>query len=147
MALANVAHAQKAPPELAKFFDYTKAATVPATGGSVVRKAKCCDVAEWKLAPNSDALSDEIELTVIAPLKKGKHPTVLWLHREGQEVKRASFVQEAEALAASGIASILVELPFKQPYFARGNSTAGDADSIVAAVVDSRRTLDWALVR
>ena len=147
MALANVAHAQKAPPELAKFFDYTKAATVPATGGNVVRKAKCCDVTEWKLAPNSDALSDEIELTVIAPLKKGKHPTVLWLHREGQEVKRASFVQEAEALAASGIASILVELPFKQPYFARGNSTAGDADSIVAAVVDSRRTLDWAASR
>ena len=46
MAFANVAHAQKAPPELAKFFDYTKAATVPATGGNVVRKAKCCDVAE-----------------------------------------------------------------------------------------------------
>ena len=36
---------------------------------------------------------------------------------------------------------------FKQPYFARGNSTAGDADSIVAAVVDSRRTLDWAASR
>lgn len=147
MALVNGAYAQKAPPELAQFFDYTKTATVPATGGSVVRKPKCCDVSEWKLAPNNDALSDEIELTVIAPLKKGKHPTVLWLHREGQEVKRGTFVQEAEALAASGIASIMVELPFKQPYFARGNSTAGDADSIVAAVVDSRRALDWAASR
>lgn len=144
MALIGAAHAQKAPPEMAQIFDYTKAATVPAIAGGVVRKAKCCDVTEWKLARNNDALSDEVELTVIVPLKKGKHPTVLWLHREGQEVKRATFVQEAEALATSGIASILVELPFKQPYFARGNSTAGDADSIVAAVVDSRRALDWA---
>ena len=147
IALTTTAHAQKAPPELVKFFDYTKAVSVPAMAGGVVRKAKCCDVTEWKLARNNDALSDEIELTVVVPLKKGKHPTVLWLHREGQEVKRATFVQEAEALAASGIASILVELPFKQPYFARGNSTAGDADSIVAAVVDSRRALDWAASR
>lgn len=144
MTLASAAYAQKAPPELAKFFDYTKVTSVPAIAGGVVRKAKCCDITEWKLAPNKDALSDDIELTVVSPLKKGKHPTVLWLHREGQEVKRAMFVQEAEALAASGIASILVELPFKQPYFARGNSAAGDAESIVAAVVDARRTLDWA---
>ena len=41
----------------------------------------------------------EVEMTVIAPPGKAKHPTVLWLHREGAEVKRAMFVQEAETLA------------------------------------------------
>jgi pimeloyl-ACP methyl ester carboxylesterase len=86
-------------------------------------------------------------LTVVAPINKGHHPTVLWLHREGAEVKRALFVQEAEALAASGIASLLVELPFKQPYVARANNNGGDADAIRAAVIDARRAMDWAATR
>ena len=152
MALANVAYAQKAPPEQAKLFDYSTAATVPAMAGGVFRKAKCCDVTEWKLVRPADADADadgggDIELTVVAPISKGRHPTVLWLHREGNEVKRAMFVQEAEALAAGGIASLLVELPFKQPYVHRANNNAGDAETIRAAVIDTRRAMDWAATR
>jgi pimeloyl-ACP methyl ester carboxylesterase len=72
---------------------------------------------------------------------------VLWLHREGQEVKRAGFMQEAEALAAAGIASLLVELPFKQPYMHRAENSAGDAEVIRRAVVNARRAIDWAATR
>lgn len=138
------AQAEKAPTGQAMIFDYAKATGVPALAGGAVRKPRCCDVTEWKLATNTGG---EVELTVIAPLNKGRHPTVLWLHREGAEVKRAMFVQEAETLAASGIASLLVELPFKQPYVLRADNNAGDADVIRNAVIDARRAIDWAATR
>jgi hypothetical protein len=136
--------AEKAPAELAKLFDYSKASGAPALPGGTVRKARCCDVTEWKLSP---APGNEIELTVVSPITKGRHPTVLWLHREGAEVKRALFVQEAETLAASGIASLLVELPFKQPFVHRSDNNAGDAAVIRQAVIDVRHAIDWAATR
>lgn len=139
--LGPQAHAEKAPREQAALFDYSAEANVPALAGGVFQKARCCTITEWKLGkPDGD-----IDLTVVAPLGKvRKHPTVLWLHREGAEVKRAMFVQEAEALASGGIASLLVELPFKHPYVARADNIAGDADIIRSAVIDARRALDWA---
>ena len=143
LVFMNAAWAEKAPVEQAALFDYSKAAGVPALAGGVLRKARCCDVTEWRLS----AASGDIELTVVAPISKGRHPTVLWLHREGAEVKRAMFVQEAETLAANGIASLLVELPFKTPYVARANSNAGDAEVIKNAVIDVRRAIDWAATR
>ena len=136
--------AEKAPAEQARLFDYAKATGVPALVGGTVRKARCCDISEWKL---TSPTGTEIELTVVAPLAKGRHPTVLWLHREGAEIRRAMFVQEAETLAASGIASLLVELPFKQPYLHRADNNAGDAAVITAAVIDARRAIDWAATR
>lgn len=139
--------AEKAPAEQAMRFDYAKATGVPALAGGTVRKARCCDITEWKLPAASAGAGGEVELTVVAPLTKGRHPTVLWLHREGAEVRRAIFVQEAETLAASGIASLLVELPFKQPFVHRTDNNAGDADVITAAVIDARRAIDWAATR
>jgi pimeloyl-ACP methyl ester carboxylesterase len=133
----------KAPTEQAARFDYVKTSANAAAGG-VFAKAKCCSITEWKITtPEGDA----VELTVIDPPGKGKRPMVLWLHREGQEVKRAGFQQEAEALAAQGIASLLVELPFKQPYVHRANNNLGDAEVIRLAVVNARRALDWAATR
>lgn len=148
LALAANAGAEKAPADKAKLFDYAKAGSVPALAGGTLRKPRCCDITEWKLTLPEGG---EIEMTVIAPLPvKGrvvKHPTVLWLHREGAEVRRAAFVQEAEALAASGIAALLVELPFKEPYKRRVEKSLGDADMIRNAVVYSRMALDWAATR
>ncbi len=147
LAATVTAHAEKAPPDQAMRFDYAKVTGVPALPGGVQRKARCCDITEWKLPSPTAGGSSEIELTVVAPLGKGKHPTVLWLHREGAEVRRAMFVAEAETLAASGIASLLVELPFKQPYVHRADNNVGDADVIRDAVIDARRAIDWAATR
>ncbi|HOB02000.1 MAG TPA: hypothetical protein PKJ50_10615, partial [Casimicrobium huifangae] len=138
------ANAEKAPAAQAVIFDYAKATDVPALSGGVFQKPKCCAITEWKVPRPTGG---EVEMTVIAPPGKAKHPTVLWLHREGAEVKRAMFVQEAETLATMGIASLLVELPFKQPYVHRANNNAGDADVIRNAVIDARRALDWAATR
>ncbi len=137
----------KAPAEQAARFEYAKSAPNAMSGGTFA-KTNCCNLTEWKLVtPEGDA----VELTVVDPMvrggKPGKRPMVLWLHREGQEVKRAGFQQEAEALAREGIASLLVELPFKQPYVHRENNNAGDAESIRLAVVNARRALDWASTR
>jgi pimeloyl-ACP methyl ester carboxylesterase len=146
--MAGNAYSEKAPADLAALFDYTKSAAVPAVAGGVLRKPRCCDVTEWKLASPGGS---EIELTVVAPIAakggKGKHPTVLWLHREGAEVKRAMFVAEAESLAAGGIASLLVELPFKRPYVHRADNNMGDADVVKSAVIEARRAIDWAATR
>jgi len=147
LAGASTAHADKAPPDQAMLFDYAKVAGVPALAGGVQRKGRCCDITEWKLPSPTAGGSSEIELTVVAPLGKGKHPTVLWLHREGAEIRRAMFVAEAETLATSGIASLLVELPFKQPYVHRADNNVGDADVIRDAVIDARRAIDWAATR
>ena len=142
--LTMAANAEKAPAAQAMIFDYAKAADVPALSGGVFQKPKCCAITEWKVPRPTGG---EVEMTVIAPPGKAKHPTVLWLHREGAEVKRAMFVQEAETLATMGIASLLVELPFKQPYVHRADNNAGDADVIRNAVIDARRALDWAATR
>lgn len=146
--MAGNAYSEKAPADKAQMFDYAKSAAVPAMAGGVLRKARCCDVTEWKLA---NPTGGEIEITVIAPITakggKGKHPTVLWLHREGAEVRRAMFVAEAETLAAGGIASLLVELPFKRPYVHRADNNMGDADVIRNAVIEARRAIDWAATR
>jgi hypothetical protein len=133
----------KAPSDQAARFEYARA-TANALPGGTFTKAKCCNVVEWKIATPE---GESVELTVIDPIAKGKRPMVLWLHREGQDVKRAGFQQEAEALAAQGIASLLVELPFKRPYVHRSDNNAGDADSIRLAVVNARRVLDWAEAR
>ncbi len=143
-SFAMTANAEKAPAAQAVIFDYAKATDVPALSGGVFQKPKCCAITEWKVPRPTGG---EVEMTVIAPPGKAKHPTVLWLHREGAEVKRAMFVQEAETLAMMGIASLLVELPFKQPYVHRANNNAGDADVIRNAVIDARRALDWAATR
>jgi len=143
-SFAMTANAEKAPAAQAVIFDYAKATDVPALSGGVFQKPKCCAITEWKVPRPTGG---EVEMTVIAPPGKAKHPTVLWLHREGAEVKRAMFVQEAETLATMGIASLLVELPFKQPYVHRANNNAGDADVIRNAVIDARRALDWAATR
>jgi hypothetical protein len=136
-------HAAKVPADQAKRFDYTKSSASALAGGTLT-KAKCCNIVEWNVTSPE---GETVELTVVDPLAKGKRPMVLWLHREGQEVKRAGFQQEAEALAAQGIASLLVELPFKQPYVHRSDNTAGDAESIRLAVVNALRALDWAATR
>ncbi len=126
----------KAPADQAKRFDYPKA-TVPALALGTINRAKCCSVTEWKLSP-TEADVAPIEVTAVKPLGKGKRPVVLWLHREGAEVRSASFLLEAEALAAIGVGSVLLELPFKDPY------SGDDPDSIIRAVIESRRVLDWA---
>jgi hypothetical protein len=135
--------AAKAPADQAARFDYVKT-TANAASGGVFAKAKCCNITEWKLTTPE---GESVELTVVDPQAKGKRPMVVWLHREGQEVKRAGFQQEAEALAAQGIASLLVELPFKRPFVHRSDNNAGDAESIRLAVVNARRALDWAETR
>jgi hypothetical protein len=133
----------KAPVDQSSRFDYAKS-TANALSGGTFTKAKCCNIVEWNVTSPE---GETVELTVVDPLVKGKRPMVLWLHREGQEVKRAGFQQEAEALAAQGIASLLVELPFKRPYVHRSDNNAGDAESIRLAIVNARRALDWAATR
>lgn len=133
----------KAPTEQAAQFAYP-AAKLAALPGGTFQKPKCCNVTDWKLTSPE---GEDIEVTVVDPLGKGKRPTIVWLHREGQDVKRAGFAQEAETLAAMGIASLLVELPFKQPYLAKSAERSGDADAIRRAVINARRVIDWAATR
>jgi pimeloyl-ACP methyl ester carboxylesterase len=133
--LASSASA-KAPADQAKLFDYAKSST-PALAMGTIARAKCCNVTEWKL-PSSESDGAAIEFTAVKSLTKGKRPVVLWLHREGQEVRSNSFLLEAEALAAVGVGSVLIELPFQTPY------SGDDPESIVRAVTASRLVLDWA---
>ena len=142
----DCAAAEKAPTEQASQFDYTKADAVPARAAVTQRKGKCCNVTEWTLMPKD---REQIEFTVVVPIPgkakvKVKYPTVLWLHREGSNVTRAEFLHEAEAMAAGGVASILLELAFKKPHLFRSEGNLGDAAIIRKAVIEARRTIDWA---
>ena len=150
--LPDCAAANKAPVEQASQFDYTKSDAVPARAAATQRKGSCCEITEWVLTPTGN---EDIEFTVVTPMPgkaqaqakakaKAKYPTVLWLHREGSNVTRAEFLLEAETMAAGGVASILLELPFKKPYLFRSEGNLGDAGVIRKAVIEARRTIDWA---
>lgn len=74
-----------------------------------------------------------------------KHPAVLWVHWLGEPAttNHTEFAADAQALAATGVISMLVDMPWSNPdWFSAGRTTSSDAADTVANVVALRRALD-----
>jgi hypothetical protein len=84
---------------------------------------------------------------VVRPLKvRPKYPGVLWVHWLGEPAtsNRTEFLSDAQALAPSGVVSMLVDMPWSKPdWFATGRSPDRDASDTIGEVIALRRALDF----
>src|ERR1700738_3125485 len=84
---------------------------------------------------------------VVTPAKPtASMPAVLWVHWLGEPAttNHTEFLAEAQALAARGVVSLLVDMPWSQKdWFSDVRAPAHDYDDIVAQVISLRRALDY----
>lgn len=101
------------------------------------------------------AANDTVHLTVMVPKGVEKAPVVVLLHYWGAPDLRPEMAQ-AERLARRGIATVMMELPYhlrRTPIGARSGELAVVPDPVrlrqtmVQAVADVKRTLDWVETR
>jgi len=83
----------------------------------------------------------------IAPARMdhSAHPAVLWVHWLGEPAttNHTEFAADAQALAAHGVVSMLVDMPWSAPdWFSTGRAPAGDSADTIAEVIALRRALD-----
>lgn len=99
--------------------------------------------------------NDVVPVHVVLPEGPGPFPSVVLLHFWGSTDQRTEFAM-ARRLAKSGIAGIIVELPYhlhRTPAGKRSGELAvqGDPESLIAvmnqAIQDIRRTVDWVETR
>lgn len=79
---------------------------------------------------------------LVLPAEKGKFPAVVYQHWGVPGANRSEFLDEAVELAASGIASILVDAPFARPELNLRLGGARDAEINLQAILDLRRAID-----
>jgi dienelactone hydrolase len=89
---------------------------------------------------------------LIVPDGKGKFPAIVWGHwywASSEFANRKEFLNEAVALAGSGVASLLISGPIARPGYVKPNSPFTDegAAYLVQEVVDMRRGVDLLLAR
>jgi dienelactone hydrolase len=84
---------------------------------------------------------------VVRPEKPGASmPAVLWVHWLGEPAttNHTEFLADARALAARGVVSLLVDMPWSQKdWFTAVRTPEHDYDDIVAQVISLRRALDY----
>ena len=88
----------------------------------------------------------------VIPAGKGRFPAVLWGHwywASSDFANRKEFLEEAVALAKSGVASLLISGPIARPGYEQPHSpfTQEATDYLVQEVIDMRRGLDLLLAR
>jgi dienelactone hydrolase len=82
---------------------------------------------------------------VVQPNAPRNAPAVLWVHWLGETAttNHTEFMSDAQALAAHGVVSLLVDMPWSQKdWFGSIRSTENDYADTVAQVVALRRALD-----
>src|SRR5712692_11073021 len=89
---------------------------------------------------------------LVVPKGKGPFAAVIWGHwyQDGSPfLNRKEFLDEAVALAASGIVSLLTDGPIARPGFVRDPDPLGDAhiNDRVQQIIDMRRGADLLLAR
>lgn len=85
------------------------------------------------------------EATLIGPRAPGKYPGILFVHWYGPEhtnSNRTQYVPDALALAKSGIVSLLVDTPWREPTWFVKRDPSRDAEFSTTMVRRLRRALD-----
>ncbi len=77
---------------------------------------------------------------LITPVGGGPFPTVLFAHGTGGAAE--TFLDEAPALKAQGVASLLVDLPYRPPFPGPLYSDGRDRETLLQAVDVLRRAID-----
>jgi len=89
---------------------------------------------------------DTVPAYLVVPKQGGKFAAIVWGHwlmPDAANSNREEFLEEAIALASSGVVSLLIDAPQKRPDF----KSAANPTLVAQEVVDFRRGLDVLLMR
>lgn len=89
---------------------------------------------------------------LVVPKGKGKFAAILWGHwmmPDSPTANRSEFLEEAIALAPTGVVSLLIDAPLVRPGFKPNPDplSSQNADVVAQQVIDLRRSLDLLLSR
>jgi cephalosporin-C deacetylase-like acetyl esterase len=146
--LASTLFAQNVDPELLRHFDYHQKAPLDIKETGVEQRG---DVAIHDISYASPK-GGRVPAYLVVPKGKGPFAAVIWGHwyQEGSPfLNRKEFLDEAVALALSGVVSLLTDGPIARPGFVRDLDPLNDAqiNYRVQQVVDMRRGADLLLAR
>jgi dienelactone hydrolase len=127
-----------------ELFAYDAAASlgVQVVGSKTVGGAIVQDVS---FVARPDRPAERIAGYIVSPAKPGPAmPAVLWVHWLGEPAttNRTEFLDEATALAAQGVVSVLVDAMWSTPRWYRNRVLEQDYATSISQVVALRRSLD-----
>lgn len=133
-----------APAAWRELFAYDAAAPLGlrVAGSKTVGAAVVQDVT---FVPRPDRPAERIAAYVVAPATPAPSmPAVLWVHWLGEPAttNRTEFLDEATALAARGVVSVLVDAMWSKPRWYRDRVPEEDYATSIGQVVALRRSLD-----
>jgi len=135
-------------PEMLRHFDYDQKAPLDIQEVGVERRAEVVIHNISYASPKGG----RVPAYLVVPGGKGPFAAVIWGHwyMPGSEfLNRKEFLEEAVALAPSGVVSLLTDGPIARPGFVRDPDPLGDLQiqQRVQAIVDMRRGADLLLAR
>src|ERR1035438_3535927 len=135
-------------PAILHHFDYDQKAPLDIRGVGVEQRG---DVAIHDISYASPK-GGRVPAYLVVPKGKGPFAAVIWGHwyQDGSEfLNRKEFLDEAVALAASGVVSLLTDGPMARAGFVRDPDPLGDAqiNYRVQQILDMRRGVDLLLAR
>ncbi|MFI5114017.1 MAG: alpha/beta hydrolase family protein [Terriglobales bacterium] len=144
--LASTLFAQD--PELLRHFDYDQKAPLGIQEVGVEQRG---DVAIHDLSYASPK-GGRVPAYLVVPKGKGPFAAIIWGHwyQEGSEfLNRKEFLEEAVALAPSGVVSLLGDGPIARPGYKRASEPLDESQITynVQAILDMRRGADLLLAR
>jgi cephalosporin-C deacetylase-like acetyl esterase len=144
--LASTLFAQD--PELLRHFDYDQKAPLGIQEAGVEQRG---DVAIHDLSYASPK-GGRVPAYLVVPKSKGPFAAIIWGHwyQDGSEfLNRKQFLEEAVALAPSGVVSLLIDGPIARPEYKRASEPLDESQITyqVQAILDMRRGADLLLAR
>jgi cephalosporin-C deacetylase-like acetyl esterase len=135
-------------PALLQHFDYNQKAPLDVRETGVERRGDISIHDISYLSPKGG----RVPAYLVVPKGKGPYAAVIWGHwyQEGSEfMNRKEFLEEAIALAPSGVVSLLPDGPIARPGFVRNPDPLGDLqiEQRLQAILDMRRAADLLLAR
>src|SRR5215467_11129352 len=149
-------NAKEPPPEtptfeLANHYNYSFRMALDFSEGSVEEKGKAMLI-DLRYVGQSD--DDHVPAYLVSPHGNGPYPAIIWVHWLKQGSKLANqdeFLDEALALARSGVVSLLIELPQAQPTYVPEKDSYDalrqSSDMALRAAIDVRRGVDLLMTR
>ena len=145
---ASTLFAQSVDTQLLRHFDYDQKAPLDVQEAGVEQRG---DVAIHDISYASPK-GGRVPAYLVVPKGKGPFAAVIWGHwyQDGSPfLNRKEFLDEAVALAASGVVSLLTDGPIARPGFVRDPDPLGEAqiNDRVRQIIDMRRGADLLLAR
>jgi cephalosporin-C deacetylase-like acetyl esterase len=148
LLFASTLFAQTFDADLLRHFDYDQKAPLDIKEAGIEQRG---DVAIHDISYASPK-GGRVPAYLVVPRGKGPFAAVIWGHwyQDGSPfLNRKEFLDEAVALASSGVLSLLTDGPVARPGFVRDPDPLGDAqiNDRVQQILDTRRGVDLLLAR